>query len=208
MKKLKILTLGKFIKKKINGKSIYSFLSKKKHFIRHFGEFESIRIKKGEKYDLVISYGYGIILKKNKIKKISSRIINLHIGYLPFARGIYPLLWSIIYNRPIGYTFHTIENEKIDTGKIILKKKIKFTLNKTLKGIHNECLKRINETFMNKFELLSSKFKKKKNINGKYYFTKFVSKNLLLALPKKWNTKVNYLKVNSLKLKKIYELGK
>ncbi len=208
MKKLRILTLGKYIKKKINGKSIYSFLLKKNYHIKHFDEFNPIKIKKKEKFDLVISYGYGIILNKDIIKKISSKIINLHIGYLPFARGIYPLLWSIVYDKPVGFTFHTIENEKIDFGKIILKKKIKFTLNKTLKEIHNECLKKINYTFISKFEHLSNKVKKKKNIKGKFYFSKFVSKQLVLALPKKWNTKANYLKVNSLKLKKIYETGK
>ena len=124
MKKLKILTLGKYIKKKINGTSIHDFLLKKKFKLTHYGEFK--KISNLEKFDLVICYGYGLILKNEQISKMSAKIINLHIGYLPFARGIYPLLWSVVFNKPVGCTFHTIENEKIDTGKLIYRKKNKI----------------------------------------------------------------------------------
>lgn len=202
MKKLKILTLGKYIKKKINGTSIHDFLLKKKFKLTHYGEFK--KISNLEKFDLVICYGYGLILKNEQISKMSAKIINLHIGYLPFARGIYPLLWSVVFNKPVGCTFHTIENEKIDTGKLIYRKKIKFNTSDTLKDIHKLCLNQINISFIEKFDSLINKTIFKKISKSNYYFNKSKSKKLFLALPKKWNTKVLYLIFNSKKLKKIY----
>ena len=119
MKKLNILLLGKYVEKKTHKLSIYKFL-KKTHNITFVDEFQKIKIKK---YDLAISYGYGKILKKKQIIAINCKIINLHIGYLPFARGIYPLVWSLIFFKPIGFSIHLISDEKIDDGPVIIKKK-------------------------------------------------------------------------------------
>ena len=65
MVKRKILLLGKYIKKKTKKKSIYDFL-KKKNDVTFFDEYQKIKLKK---YDLVIVYGYGKILKKEPYKK-------------------------------------------------------------------------------------------------------------------------------------------
>lgn len=203
MKKFKILTLGKYIKKKVNGTSIYDFLIKKKFKLKHYGEFK--KVPNLETFDLVICYGYGLILKNRQINKISSKIINLHIGFLPFARGIYPLLWSIVFNKPVGYTFHTIENEKIDAGKLIYRKKIKFNSSNSLKDIHLFCLNQIHISFIKRFDFLIKKKKLNKIPKSKYYFKKNISNKLFLALPQKWNTKASYLKNNSNKLKKLYK---
>ena len=48
--------------------------------------------------------------------------INLHLSYLPFNRGKNPNVWSIIESTPCGATIHKID-EKIDTGKIYVRKK-------------------------------------------------------------------------------------
>ena len=203
MKKTKILTLGKYIKKKINGKSIYDFLKQKEFNLKHYDEFE--KFKSNEKFDIVICYGYGLILSNQQIKKISKKIINLHIGYLPFARGIYPLLWSIIFNKKVGCTIHTIENKEVDTGKLIYRKKINIRSTQTLKDIHRLCLEQINKIFMDKFYILIKKKNLKKIPTCKYYFNKSTSNKLILALPKKWNTKASYLRSNSIKLKNLYK---
>lgn len=200
MQGLKVLTLGKYIKKKIRKESIYQFLKKKKCTIKHLNEFEKIKYR--EKFDLVISYGYGIILEDRVIKKISSNIINLHIGYLPFARGIYPLVWSIIFKKPVGITFHTIENSKIDCGKIILRKKINYRKKNTLLDIHRISLETINNNFKINFNRLFDQNSRKRISNSYHYFNKKISKKLICKLPKKWNTTCYYLEKNSNYLKK------
>ncbi len=203
MKKKKILLLGKYIKKKSHNISIYNFL-KKNYMVYFANEFENFTLKK---YDLVVSYGYGKILNKIQIKKLGCNIINLHIGYLPFARGIYSLVWSLIFFKPIGISIHLIDDERIDSGPIIYKKKLNFNNKDTLETIHLKCRKFLEKYFFNNFENLfqirPKKFSLKSSSN--YYFTKENSKELMIELPDKWNTKVSYIRSNYKKFKKIYK---
>ena len=92
-----------------------------------------------------------------RLKILLQKIINLHIGYLPFARGIYPLLWSIIFNKPIGFSIHTIDNNEIDVGRLIYRKKINYSSSYSLKDIHEKCLMQINNVFFQKFYLIIKK---------------------------------------------------
>jgi len=204
MSKLKILLLGKYIKKKTKKKSVFDFL-KNTYEVTFFDEHQNIKVKK---YDLVIIYGYGKILKKDDIKKLGCNIINLHIGYLPFARGIYPLIWSLIFFKPIGFTIHLISNEIIDDGPILKKGKINIKETDNIKKIHFNCRKAIENYFFQNFEKIL-KYKKKKlskpKIIKKYYFSKELSKKLMYRLPLKWNTKVKYLMKNSKNFKKLYK---
>jgi len=51
------------------------------------------KIKSTVGYDLVISYGYRHILKKEIIESSKAPIVNLHISYLPWNRGAHPNFW-------------------------------------------------------------------------------------------------------------------
>tara|TARA_B110000483_G_scaffold57391_1_gene71780 strand:+ start:395 stop:1015 length:621 start_codon:yes stop_codon:yes gene_type:complete len=204
MKKLDILLLGKYVKKKAHRSSIYNFL-KKSHNITFVDEFQKIKFKT---YDIAICYGYGKILTKEQIIKINCKIINLHIGYLPFARGIYPLLWSLIFFKPIGFSIHLISNESIDDGPILIKKKIAIKKTDNLEKIHLNCRKAIDNYFFHNFEeILNYKTKKLNLLKApkKYYFSRKLSKKLMFKLPLKWSTSAEYLMGNSKNLKKIYE---
>ena len=201
--KKKILLLGKYIKKKSLDISIFNFL-KKKYKVYFINEFEKFEAKK---YDLVISYGYGKILNIKQIKKLNCNIVNLHIGYLPFARGIYPLVWSLVFFKPIGISIHLINDEKIDNGPLIYKKKLKYKKKDTLKTIHLNCRKMIEKyLFENIDKLFKINLKKiiKEN-KSNYYFTKKKSKKLMIELPDKRDTRASYIESNYKSLKKIYK---
>ena len=207
MPKLKILLLGKYIKKKTKKISIFDFL-KKTYQIKFFNEYQNVKFKK---YDLVIIYGYGKILRTKQIKKLGCNIINLHIGYLPFARGIYPLIWSIIFSKPVGFTIHQILNNKIDDGPILFRKKIKFKNYDNLSKIHFKCRSELEKYFFKNFEKILKYKKNKSNIfkSTKHpYFSRKLSTKLLYELPDKWDTTTKYLKKNSINLKKIKKQGK
>ena len=45
-------------------------------------------------------------------------IVNLHTGYLPWNRGMYPNVWPLVDWSPAGVTLHWMD-EGIDTGDII-----------------------------------------------------------------------------------------
>jgi methionyl-tRNA formyltransferase len=67
-------------------------------------------------YDLVFSLHCKKIFPR--ILSGSVRCINIHPGYNPFNKGMYPHVWSIINGKPAGATIHVM-NEDIDGGPII-----------------------------------------------------------------------------------------
>ena len=129
------------------------------------------------------------------------------MGCLPFARGIYPLLWSIIFTKPVGFTIHLISSNIIDDGPILYRKTIDYKKTDSLKQIHFNCKREIEKYFISNFDkILSYKKKLKKHRSFKsYYFSRKCSKKLLYELPNKWNTTADYIKINSKTLKKIYQ---
>ena len=176
---------------------------KKNNSVIYHNEFEKIKIKK---YDLIICYGYGKILTEQQISRLQGNIINLHIGYLPFARGIYPIIWSLVFSKPIGITFHLIENKKIDCGKICFRKIINIKKKDTLKKIHFKCRFEIEKYFFknyNKIFELKKIAKYKVSKNKMRLFTKKQSKKLLSELPNMWNTTAGYIRSNSKKYKQL-----
>ena len=85
------------------------------------------------KINYIISYGYDKIISKDVISEYKDSIINLHISYLPYNRGSHPNLWSHLENTPIGVAIHRID-EGIDTGPILLRKKIYIEIEKRAKN--------------------------------------------------------------------------
>jgi len=60
---------------------------------------------------------------------LGNRAINLHPSLLPWNRGAHSNFWSFLEDTPKGVTIHIID-EGIDTGDILLQKKIKFDQSK------------------------------------------------------------------------------
>ena len=77
------------------------------------------------RFDWIISYGCRTIIKKDWIDAYKGRIINIHIGLLPWNRGADPNFWSWFDVTPKGITIHQID-EGIDTGPIYSKGEIAF----------------------------------------------------------------------------------
>ncbi len=70
------------------------------------------------KPDICISILFGYIVRSNFLGIFPEGCINLHPAYLPYNRGAYPNVWSIIDRTPAGVTLHYID-AGIDTGDII-----------------------------------------------------------------------------------------
>jgi methionyl-tRNA formyltransferase len=87
-------------------------------------------IESTEGFELVVSYGYRHILKKDVINSSSAPIINLHISYLPWNRGAHPNFWSFFDSTPSGVSIHVID-EGVDTGPIIYQRYVNFTKNES-----------------------------------------------------------------------------
>ena len=73
--------------------------------------------------DIGLSILFDFILQEDFIHIPDHGIINLHPAYLPFNRGQYPNVWSIVEKTPAGVTLHFID-KGIDTGRIIARHKV------------------------------------------------------------------------------------
>lgn len=80
--------------------------------------------------DIAISVYFGYIFKKSFLDLFPKGCINLHPAFLPYNRGAYPNVWSIIDDTPSGTTLHYV-NEGIDSGDIISQKQIVVNITDT-----------------------------------------------------------------------------
>lgn len=135
-------------------------------------------------FDLIICYGYRHIIKDEILKKYKKKIINLHIGFLPYNRGAHPNFWSFAENTPSGVTIHLID-KNVDKGKILFQKQIDFELIKNKRNLNFETTYKIlkieiEKLFMNNIDkILKSKFEVYPQIgNGSYHDKKDLPKIL------------------------------
>ena len=104
------------------------FFIKKKiinYKVRNIAEKKILKILKKDKINLICLAGFMKILSKNFIKLFEGKIINIHPSLLPKYKGLNTHK-RVIKNKEkfTGCTVHLV-NSKLDSGKIILQKKIK-----------------------------------------------------------------------------------
>ncbi len=75
------------------------------------------------KAEMGVSVLFGYLLKPDFLSLFPKGCINLHPAYLPYNRGAYPNVWSIVDQTPAGVTLHYVD-EGIDTGDIIRQRKV------------------------------------------------------------------------------------
>ena len=95
---------------------------------------------KKNKINLICLAGFMKILSKNFIKNFDGKILNIHPSLLPKYKGLNTHK-RVIKNKEIysGCTVHFV-NSKLDSGKIILQKKVKILKNDTPKTLKKKIL--------------------------------------------------------------------
>ena len=80
------------------------------------------------------------ILSKNFIKKFKGKILNIHPSLLPKYKGLNTHK-RVLDNKEkySGCTVHIV-NSKLDSGKIIIQKKVKISKNETEKSLSKKVL--------------------------------------------------------------------
>lgn len=82
--------------------------------------------------DWIISYGYRHIIKPPILDKYAGRIVNIHIGFLPWNRGADPNFWSWYDDTPKGIAIHLVDGG-VDTGDILTRVSAQFSNKETLR---------------------------------------------------------------------------
>ena len=91
-------------------------------------ENKTYELIKSLKPDLIIVSSFKQIIPKNIISIPKLGIINIHPSLLPKYRGPTPTAWALINReKETGVTIHFIEDEKIDSGRIICELKLKIS---------------------------------------------------------------------------------
>lgn len=106
----------------------------------------SINSKYLEDSDMIISYGYRHIIKKEVLDKVKRMVINLHISLLPWNRGSDPNLWSFLEDTPKGVTIHCMDCG-IDTGDILAQQEVHCQPDDTLRTSYNRLSDSIEALF-------------------------------------------------------------
>lgn len=88
--------------------------------LRDKGALEAIRALAPH---IGLSVMFGYILREELLSIFPRGVINLHTSYLPYNRGAYPNVWSIVEGTPAGVTIHYMDSG-VDTGDILARRKV------------------------------------------------------------------------------------
>ena len=132
LKKKSKFQINLVLSNKVNAKGL--FLAKKYRINKQIVDYKNIEIAekkilrelKENKIELICLAGFMKILSKKLIKKFKGKIINIHPSLLPKYKGLNTHERAINNNEKYsGCTVHLV-NENLDSGKIILQKKVKI----------------------------------------------------------------------------------
>ena len=94
-----------------------------------------------KKINFICLAGFMKILSKNFLHKFKGKIINIHPSLLPKYKGLNTHQRAIKNNdKYSGCTVHYVTN-KLDSGKIIIQKKIRINKDETIKSLEKKILK-------------------------------------------------------------------
>tara|TARA_B100000886_G_scaffold333577_1_gene287808 strand:+ start:132 stop:713 length:582 start_codon:yes stop_codon:yes gene_type:complete len=103
-------------------------------------EKKLLKILKNKRTNLICLAGFMKILSKNFIKSFKGKILNIHPSLLPKYKGL-NTHQRVLVNKEkyTGCTVHFVSS-KLDSGKIIVQKKIKIKIGDTPKKIAKRVL--------------------------------------------------------------------
>ena len=114
---------------------------------RSIFEKQSLKLIKKYNIDMICLAGFMKIVSGNFIKKFANPILNIHPSLLPKYKGLNTHLRAIKNKDKFsGASVHKV-TEKLDSGKIILQKKIKILKKDTVKSLEKKVLKIEHEIY-------------------------------------------------------------
>jgi len=127
-----------------------NFKIKKKVFNfsnRIIAEKEILLLLFKDKIELICLAGFMKILSKSFIKRFNGKILNIHPSLLPKYKGLDTHARALKNNdKYSGCTVHIV-NSKLDSGKIILQKKVKIYKNDNIETLSKRVLKQEHKLY-------------------------------------------------------------
>ncbi len=125
----------KYAKKHKIKKKVYNYNKKK------ISETKTLKDLKSNNIKLICLAGFMKILSEDFIRRFKGRILNIHPSLLPKYKGL-RTHERVIKNREkySGCTVHLV-NSKLDSGKVVLQKRVKISKKETPSSLQKKILK-------------------------------------------------------------------
>ena len=114
---------------------------------RQRSELKILKELKKNKIKFIMLAGFMKILSKNFINKFNGKIVNIHPSLLPKYKGL-NAHQKVLKNKDkfSGCTVHFV-SKKLDSGKIIMQKKVRVSNNDNIKKLEKRILKIENKIY-------------------------------------------------------------
>ena len=170
---------------------IKSFLMADGHTVEATTDKITLDFLRASGVDLIICSGYQPIIKEPIISEYDHKIINFHNSYLPYGRGVFPVVWSFLEGAPNGVSIHFID-QGIDTGDIIAQRKVQFSDHETLRIFHNRLMTELEKLFFDNWQRILDQDhpvirQQDLGIETRYH-SRVDSERVMDLLPKRWDT--------------------
>lgn len=107
------------------------------------------------KCDIAISILFDYIIRPEFLEIFPKGVINMHPSLVPWNRGQYPNVWSIVEGTPAGVTIHYID-EGVDTGDIILQREVGVEWTDTGETLYRKLEKTMADCFETAWPLIEA----------------------------------------------------
>ena len=125
----------------------YNIEKKVVNFNNNFAENKVLDYINKKNIKFICLAGFMKILSKNFIKKFKGKIVNIHPSLLPKYKGLNTYQRALKNKEKFaGCTVHYVTN-KLDSGKIILQKKVKIKKNDTINSLRKKVLKKEHQIY-------------------------------------------------------------
>jgi methionyl-tRNA formyltransferase len=150
--------------------------------------------------DFAVSHSYRTIVKPPVLNRFGSRIINLHISFLPWNRGADPNLWSFLEDTPAGVTIHVMDSG-LDTGSILVQQKLFFDDGETLRSTYEALQVAMFSTFKTHWAKLrdGAISPRPQPVGGSKHYVRDKAPYVELLSGKGWDTPVGVLRGQALR---------
>ena len=125
----------------------YNIEKKIVNFNNNFAENKILNYINKKNIKFICLAGFMKILSKNFIRKFEGKIVNIHPSLLPKYKGLNTHKRALKNKEKFsGCTVHYVTN-KLDSGKVILQKKVKIKKNDTVNSLRKKVLKKEHQIY-------------------------------------------------------------
>jgi len=157
-------------------------------------------------YDLIVCSGYHLRIPQSICDAFTGRIINIHAGCLPWARGIGLTLFAALLGYPLGTSIHLIDSG-LDTGDLLLESRMSYKPDDTLRTLYSRMLSEVNHLFvrfLNQLSLGNATQVPQQQINPRTFArTRTEFETVLEICPNGYDTQINEIRLLAIAMQAI-----